>query len=62
MKRTYIAPQSDIEILNLVGSILNDPGTEVYSDTSDDVHSNIANFEEDMDLESELSSKSSLWD
>ena len=64
MKRTYIAPQSDIEIINLIGSIMddNDPGFVGGSDTSDDVHSNVANFEEDMDLESTFNSKSSLWD
>ena len=62
MKRTYIAPQSDIEIINLIGSIMDDPGYGDYSPTSDDVHSNVANFEEDMDLESTFNSKSSLWD
>ena len=62
MKRTYIAPKSDIEILNLKGSILdNDPGHEPYSDTSSEVHSNVTNFDEE-DFGNELNSKSSLWD
>lgn len=63
MKRTYIAPKSDIEVLNLLGSIMdeNDPGHDNYSNTSSEVHSNMANFEEE-DFESEINSKQSLWD
>ena len=66
MKRTYFAPQTDIETLNLKGSVLEgedsgDPGYGRYSDTSDDVHSNTVIFEEE-DMGSVIQSTSNLWD
>ena len=64
MKRIYIAPQTDIETLHLKGSVLEDntdPGYGRYSDTSDDVHSNTAIFEE-TEMEPEMFSSPNLWD
>ena len=62
MKRTYIAPQTDIETLRLKGSVMeDDPGYGDYSDTSDDVHSNIADFDE-AELQTEIISSPNLWD
>ena len=62
MKRTYIAPQTDIETLRLKGSVMeDDPGYGDYSDTSDDVHSNTMNFEE-SEVEAEIIASPNLWD
>ena len=61
MKRTYIAPQSDIEVLNLIGSIMGDPGYDDYSPTTDEVHSNTSIFDEE-DFGSEFYESSNLWE
>ena len=64
MKRIYIAPQTDIETLHLKGSVLEDntdPGYGRYSDTSDEVHSNMVIFEE-TEMEPEMFSSPNLWD
>ena len=61
MKRTYIAPQTDIETLRLHGSVLDDPGYAPYSDTSDEAHTNTMNIEE-ADLETEIIDSPNLWD
>ena len=64
MKKTYIAPQTDIETLHLKGSVLEDntdPGYGRYSDTSDDVHSNVVEFDE-AELQSEIIASPNLWD
>lgn len=61
MKRTYIAPQSDIEVLRLLGSVLDDPGYDDYSNTSSEVHSNTSNFEEE-DFGSAFYESSNLWE
>lgn len=62
MKKTYIAPLTDIETLRLKGSVLEgDPGYARYSDTSDEVHSNTVTFEEE-NLETTIMSSPNLWD
>ena len=64
MKRPYIAPETDIETLHLKGSVLEDntdPGYGRYSDTSDDVHSNVVEFDE-SELQTEIIASPNLWD
>ena len=62
MKRTYIAPQTDIETLRLKGSVMeDDPGYGDYSDTSSEVHSNVVEFDE-AELQSEIIASPNLWD
>ncbi len=63
MKKTYIAPETDIETLCLLGSVM-EGGDEYgqYSYDSDDIHANTMNFEEG-ELEREINySSRSLWE
>lgn len=64
MKSIYIAPQTDIETLQLKGSVLQDtgdPGFGKYSDTSSVVGANSTNFEEESTPVEVVTSRS-LWD
>ncbi len=63
MKKTYIAPKTDIETLCLLGSIL-EGGTDYgqYSDTAGGMTANTMNFDEG-ELEREINySSRSLWE
>ena len=60
MKRTYIAPQTDINKLNLQGSIMDfDFGDQ--SNTGEVVSTNSTIFD-DADIEMEIVSSPNLWD
>ncbi len=62
MKKIYIAPQTDIETLCLLGSVLETMPYGGDSVDSDDMHTNIMNFDEG-ELEREIQTSSrSLWE
>lgn len=63
MKKTYIAPQTDIETLCLLGSVL-EGGNEYagQSFNTDDMHANTMNFDEgEPEREINYTSRS-LWE
>ena len=61
MKRTYIAPQTDITTLGLRGSVLGDPNQENFSYQTEEGGSNSVKFD-DADIEMEIVSVPNLWD
>ena len=64
MKKTYIAPQTDITKLSLKGSVLDtdpDPGLIGGSTDTDEGGSNSVKFD-DADIETEIISSPNLWD
>ena len=62
MKRTYIAPQTDITTLGLKGSVLTtDPVFGDSSKETDEGGSNTIQFD-DADIEMEIVSAPNLWD
>ena len=62
MKRTYIAPQTDITTLGLKDSVLTDPGFNGQSPYTDEGGSNAIQFD-DADIETTDNITShSLWD
>ena len=62
MKKTYIAPKTDIETLCLLGSILEGIDYGQYSDTAGGMTANTMNFDEG-ELEKEINySSRSLWE
>ncbi len=61
MKRTYIAPQTDITTLGLKGSVLTDPVFGDNSKETDEGGSNTIQFD-DTDMETAIISSPNLWD
>ena len=61
MKRTYIAPQTDITTLGLKGSVLTDPVFGDNSKETDEGGSNTIQFDE-TDIEADIIASPNLWD
>jgi len=61
MKRTYIAPQTDIEALRLRGSVMDDPSFGAYSPVTEEGGANTMTIDE-SDMETEIISSPNLWD
>ncbi len=62
MDKKYIAPKTDIVIINLLNSILGEGDTGASGEADDDPWANKTHFDDSEDFSEEIAGRKNLWE